>query len=89
METAKKHWAELDGYAVAHGIGYLQELPLDRFANFVWYMLTKEREPRDVEKIRAQLWQPKVGEVVTDPRSPWYSGSESNSLSALKRSLGA
>ena len=88
METAQTNWAELDGYAVAHSMGYLQELPLSRFANFVWYMLTHNSEEKEVEKLRAKLWQPEPGQVVTDPRSPWSAENEAASLSAFKRGMG-
>jgi len=73
---------------VAHGLGYLQELPVDRFADFVWFMLNRNREKRDVAVLRAKLWQPAVGEVVSDPRSPWSRENEAGSLAAFKRGLG-
>ena len=81
-------WADLDGYAVAHNMGYLQELPLDRFTNFVWHMLTRNSESREVETLRAKLWQPPKGEIVTDARSPWSSKNEGESFSAFKRGMG-
>jgi len=88
VESAKANWADLDGYAAAHGLSPLQDFPIDRFCNFVWYMFTKEAEQREVDKLRAKLWQPLPGTVVTDPRSPWFSKNESNAFSALKRSMG-
>lgn len=88
METARENWAELDGYAVAHGLGYLQELPLDRFFNFVWHMFTRNADAKDLAQLKARLWKPDPGQVVTDPRSPWYSKNEGKSLSDFKRGLG-
>lgn len=88
METARQNWAELDGYAVAHGMGFLQDLPLNRFVNFVWYILTKDASEQDRERLRARLWQPPKGLVVNDPRSPWSAGNESGALSAFKRGMG-
>lgn len=69
-------------------MGYLQYLPIDRFANFVWWMLTRERSKEDIDKLNAQLWQPEKGEVVTDPRSPWSPEAEGNAFAALKNSMG-
>jgi len=69
-------------------MGYLQELPLERFCNFVWYIFTKDAEKRDVDKLRARLWQPPKGTVVTDERSPWAAKNEKDSLSAFKRGIG-
>lgn len=88
METAQTIWADLDGYAVAHTMGYLQDLPVSRFANFVWYMLIKDADEQDREKLRARLWQPEKGTVVTDPRSPWSSENERAAFGALKRGMG-
>lgn len=87
METAKQQWAELDGYAVAHGMGYLQDLPLDRFTNFVWWRLTENRDDKDIEALKAKLWQPALGQVVDDPRSPWSQANERKSLQAFKRGV--
>src|SRR5690606_15619240 len=38
---AVDQWARLDGHAAAHGLPDLRTLPVERFANFVWYMSTK------------------------------------------------
>jgi hypothetical protein len=69
-------------------MGWLQEMPLERFANFVWYMLTRNAEADDAAALKARLWQPPIGAVVDDPRSPWSPEAEGNAMSALKASMG-
>lgn len=73
---------------MAHNIGDLRDLPLERFANFVYWMATRNGSPADVEKFRAKLWRPPKGEAVTDSRSPWAPENEQRGLSSLKMSLG-
>jgi len=66
----------------------LRSLPLDRFANFVYWMATRNASATDIEKFRAKLWRPPVGEVVTDSRSPWAPENEQKGFASLKMSLG-
>lgn len=66
----------------------LRSLPLDRFANFVYWMATRESSSSDIDKFRAKLWRPPVGEIVTDVRSPWAPDNERRGFSALKAGLG-
>lgn len=69
---------------MAHGLDYLQEMPLDRFCNFIWWMLTKDGQESDRAKLKAKLWKPPVGVAVTDPRSPWSPENERAALSQFK-----
>lgn len=73
---------------MAHNLGPLGELPLDRFCHFVWYMLTRNGSATDIAKIRARLWRQPEGLAVTDARSPWSAENEGRALSAMKASLG-
>lgn len=84
---AMEHWATLDGYAVGHGVPDLRTLSLARFTNFVWWFFTRNGAETEVEKFRARLWRPPVGEVP-DARSPWSAENEAASFAAVKRSLG-
>lgn len=85
---AVESWPTLDGYAAAHGMPSLFDLPLDRFLNFVWWMATRNSSPTDVDKLRARLWRPPKGQAVTDSRSPWAPENESKGFAALKGALG-
>jgi len=82
--TALDHWWELDGYAAAHNLPELGELPLPRFLAFVYYMLTRNLDENELAKLRARLWRPPPGEVVTDPRSPWAPQNEAAAFAAFK-----
>jgi len=85
---AVESWPTLDGYAAAHGMPSLFDLPLDRFLNFVWYMATRNLEASGIEKLRARLWRPPKGQAVTDSRSPWAPQNEQKGFAALKAGLG-
>lgn len=86
--AAARSWADLDGYCVAHGIPDPRELPLERFCNLVWYMMTRNaKDEAAVAKIRAQLWRPPRGMTVIDRRSPWSPENETKAFAALKSAL--
>ena len=85
---AVESWPTIDGYAAAHGMRSLLDLPLDRFLNFVWYMATRNSDASEIEKLRARLWRPPAGEAVTDTRSPWAPANEMRGFSALKAAMG-
>lgn len=87
-KAAVENWADFDGYAVAHGMPDLRELPLDRFCSFVWHMLSRNADEQGVAKLRAKLWQPPKGEVITDTASPWHPDNEKAAFNSLKAGLG-
>jgi hypothetical protein len=66
----------------------LRSLPLDRFANFVYWSATRNSSPADIEKFRAKLWRPPRGVAVIDKRSPWAPENEQKGFAGLKASLG-
>lgn len=66
----------------------LRSLPLDRFANFVYWMATRNGSSTDIEKFRAKLWRPPKGEAVIDSRSPWAPENEQRGFASLKAGLG-
>lgn len=80
---ALESWAVLDGYAVSHGMPHLLDLPLDRFANYVYWMATKNLDEQGIEKFRAKLWRPPRGEAPA-PGSPWSPEAETSAFQALK-----
>lgn len=83
---AVEHWADLDGWAMSKNLPDLREMPLDRFANLVWYWATrKSTEPRDVERFRARLWIPPKGTEVT--KGPWSPEAETKAFASLKAAL--
>ncbi|UDL16227.1 hypothetical protein SEA_KOZIE_31 [Microbacterium phage Kozie] len=78
----------MDGYAVAHGVGDLRELPLERFVNFIWWLWTRNGDEKDRAKFRARLWQPPKGQAVTDRRSPWSPENEAKAFASVQAALG-
>ena len=82
---AVDQWARLDGHAAAHGLPDLRTLPVERFANFVWYMSTKGLDVAGIEKLRSRLWLPPAGAPI-DERSPWSAEAEEGAFKALKLS---
>jgi hypothetical protein len=91
--TAVGHWEEFDGYAVAHNMPPLEELPLERFCSFVWWRLLENRDAQEVAKLRAMLWRPPANPrearaALEDKRSPWNPENENKGLGALKAQLG-
>jgi len=84
VATAIDHWDELEGYGVAHGMKRLENLPLDRFCAFVYYMLTRSEDEAGIRKLRADLWRPPKNVAVMDSRSPWAPVNELDALKAFK-----
>lgn len=80
-------WEELDGYAVAHGMPDLRDLPLGRLCNFAYWKFTENGDQQFIEKFRARLWMPPKG-VVPDARSPWAPQNETAGLAALSAQVG-
>ena len=88
VRTAVANWDTLDGYAVAHGMGDLRDLSLERFCNFVWYMLTHNSEKKDVDQMRSRLWVPPPKSQAPIPKnSPWSAESETAAFRAVKAQL--
>jgi hypothetical protein len=80
---AAKRWGELDGYAVAHRLGYLGDLTVPRFGSFVWWFLTRDGSAEDIEKFRVRLWRPPP-RVVPTAESPWSAANETAAFAGLK-----
>lgn len=80
-------WPFIDGFAVSIGVDLL-DLPLARFTNFIWWLMTKDGQKTEVEKLRAKLWMPPVGEVEIPKESPWSPEKETGAFAALKAGLG-
>lgn len=87
-QLASVHWVSLDGFAASRNMGSLTSLPQDRFDNFVYWWFTKDASSEQLEKFRAELYQPPKGEVVTDTSSPWHPENETNALAELKAQMG-
>lgn len=83
------NWGTLDGYAVAHGLPDLRELPLERFLNFVWYMMTRNSEPKEIERLKQTLWVPPKSERAKPipKNSPWSAENETAALKAAIATL--
>lgn len=66
----------------------LEELSLPRFCNYVWFMVSKNKEEQDRKTLHAQIWRPPTtGEPIPES-SPWSAENENKSLAALKSSAG-
>lgn len=65
----------------------LEDLPLDRFCNYVYWSATRNSSQVDIEKFRARIWRPPKGEAA-DERSPWSEKNETGAFQALKAGLG-
>lgn len=77
----------MDGFAVAHSMSPIPDLPLGRACNFVYWYLTREADKDGLEKFRARLWQPPPG-YVADARSPWSPENEAKAFSSVRAALG-
>ena len=78
----------LDGYAVAHGMMELEELPLKRLSSFVyWYFTRNAQDDQALQQFRSKLWMPPKG-TAPDARSPWSAENESNAFASIKARLG-
>lgn len=62
-------------------------MPLGKFCNFMWHMLTRHASQEDRDKLRAQIWRPPPG-FTPDKESPWSPENEQRGLMALKAQLG-
>jgi hypothetical protein len=88
--TAVSHWDEFDGYAVAHSMTALEELPLERFCSYVMWRLLDGRDAQEQQKLRAKLWRPPPGATkkdLQDKRSPWNPANENAALGAFKAQI--
>lgn len=77
----------MDGYAAAHGMPDLRELPLGRLCSFIYWHLCKGADQQSIDKFRAKLWMPPAGQAP-DARSPWAPENETKGFEALRAGLG-
>lgn len=88
VQIAREHWADLDGYAVGHGVPDPRKLPLDRFCHWVWWMLSRNSSDSDREKLRAKIWRPPLNlDHPIEARSPWSAENETKAFAAIKAQL--
>ena len=87
LATLVAEWPTLDGYAVAHGMGDLRDLPIERGCNYVYYRLTDNADEKGLTKFKSRLWMPPKGEEP-DARSPWSAENEAKAFAALSSRLG-
>lgn len=71
---------------MAHGFR-LRALTVGDFCDFMWHMMTRNAEAKDVDRFRQQLWMPPKGEAP-DPRSPWSPENETKMFKAAKAQWG-
>ena len=88
VRTAVANWETLDGYAAAHGMKPLRLMELERFCNYVWYMMTRNGEKKDNDQLRAKLWVPPPKSEAPIPKnSPWSAEAETAAFRAVKAQL--
>ena len=87
VATARAHWLTLDGYAVAHNMGRLEDLEVSRFNSFVYWWFTHDLDANQLAKFRARLFQPPKG-FVAPANSLWSADNERNSLRAFASQMG-
>lgn len=89
VSSAIGAWDELDGYAVAHNMGYLQLLPLDRFLHFVWHILVHNADKKERSRMEAKLWAPPPEErgKPIPAKSPWSAENEMKAFAGLQAAL--
>lgn len=76
---------QIDGWAVAHNMPDLEDIPLRRLCNFIWWFVTRNAEKQaDVDKFERRLWMPPPGEVGM---GPWAAEAEQAGLLSLKKGL--
>lgn len=88
LSVLEAEWETIDGYAVSQGLPDLDDLPLGRLANFIWFFLIRNGDAEGIEKLRGQIWMPPKGVAVTDERSPWSPAQENKAFASLQASLG-
>lgn len=87
LQISEDNWADIDGYGVGHGFDPY-DLPLARLCNFVWWWVTRNAQPKDVDKFKARLWRPPKGQEVKHEKSPWSADAEMQAFASLKKALG-
>ena len=84
---ATDNWMDVEGYAIANGVGSLRNLSISEFCSFIWYMIAQGHEDETaLEKTRAKIWQPPKGQEVN--HGHWSKEAEKRSFDALKAQLG-
>lgn len=85
IALAVEHWRDLDGYAVGHNIGELEEMSLGRFCNFIWWWMTRNAEQKERDKLERHLYMPPKGQEATT--GPWSAEAETEAFGSLQRAL--
>lgn len=84
--VAVENWEDLDGWAVSRNMPPLESLPLERFGSLVWHWMSRNGEQKDIDRMRARLWQPPKG---TEARvGPWSPEAETSAFKSLQAAVG-
>jgi len=62
-------------------------LTLSELCSLTWFMMVRNADETERQKVKANLWRPPKG-VVPVKESPWSAENEMGALKALKASLG-
>lgn len=84
---ALDNWAILDGWAASRNMPPLKEMPLQRFANFVYWWATRNADEKEMRQFDIRLWRPPVG--VVPMSGPWSAEAETAAFSSLKKAVGS
>lgn len=84
---AVENWRDLDGLAASLGIDDLRTLGLDRFCNFLWWVMVRHLESeQEIETTRAKLWRPPP-QTEAPAGSPWAADTEMAAFASLRAAL--
>lgn len=78
----------MDGEAVMRGIDPLK-LPIDRFCNWVWHMLARNRNEKQMNELRMEVYRPLPGQDPDDvTEGPWSDDEMGAAFMELQRQMG-
>lgn len=64
------------------------ELPLDRFLNWAWRMLTRNMDEKKLAQFKMDLYRPIPGITPSEVTGPWSDDAMAESFMALAGQLG-
>lgn len=91
-QIALDNWIDVEGYAIANGVGRIANLSISEFCSFMWYMIAQGHEDQtSLDKTKAKLWQPPRGYGESKKKSandPWSKEAQMQGFNNLKAQLG-
>lgn len=63
------------------------ELPADRFFNWVWHLLIKDKDEQERGRLESEIYRPPRGVEVEE--GPWSAAAEMDAFAEVQKSFGA